>query len=113
MIEKYFIKWAAPARDDLYEIVEYIAQTNNNYAVKVLDKIELAVKNLDRFPKRGRIVSELKKYGYTGYRELIVDYWRIMYKIENTIVYIMLVIDGRRNIEDIILKRIMTRESEL
>jgi hypothetical protein len=36
-----------------------------------------------------------------------------MYKIENDIVYIMIVIDGRRNIEDIILKKIMIREDEL
>jgi plasmid stabilization system protein ParE len=113
MIEKYFIKWAAPAGDDLNEIIEYIAQTNSTYAVKVLDKIELAVKKLDMSPQRGRIVPELERYGYILYREIIVDYWRIMYKIENDIVYIMAVIDGRRNVEDIILKKIITRENEL
>jgi toxin ParE1/3/4 len=78
-----------------------------------LDKIELAVKNLDILPKRGRIVPELEKYGYILYREIIVDYWRIMYKIENEITYIMVVIDGRRNVEDIILKKIILRENEL
>jgi hypothetical protein len=36
-----------------------------------------------------------------------------MYKIENDIVYIMAVIDGRRNIEDILLKKIITQEDEL
>jgi plasmid stabilization system protein ParE len=113
MVEKYFIKWAAPARDDLDEIIEYVAQTNITYAVKILDKIELAVKNLDISPKRGRIVPELERYGYILYREIIVDYWRIMYKIENDIVYIMVVIDSRRNVEDIILKRIIIRENEL
>jgi plasmid stabilization system protein ParE len=111
--KKYFIKWTAPAREDLTEIIEYIAQTNINYAVKVLDKIELAVKKLDMFPQRGRIAPELEKYGYILYREIIVDYWRVIYKIENDIVYIMTVIDGRRNIEDVILKKIMMRESEL
>jgi toxin ParE1/3/4 len=110
MIEKYFIKWAAPARDDLDEIIEYIAQTNMLYAIKILDKIELAVKKLDIAPKRGRIVPELERHGYILYREITVDYWRIMYKIENDIVYIMIVIDGRRNIEDIILKKIMMQE---
>jgi plasmid stabilization system protein ParE len=113
MSEKYFIKWTAPARNDLDEIIEYIAQTDMIYAVKILDKIELTVKNLDTFPKRGRIVPELEKYGYILYREIIVDYWRIMYKIENDIVYIMVVIDGRRNVEDIILKKIIIRENGL
>jgi hypothetical protein len=36
-----------------------------------------------------------------------------MYRIENDIVYIMVVIDGRRNVEDIILKRIIIRENEI
>jgi plasmid stabilization system protein ParE len=110
MADNFFIRWAAPAREDLDEIIEYIAQTNIIYAVKVLDKIEIAVKNLDVLPKRGRIVPELEKYGYILYREIIVDYWRIMYKIENDIVYIMAVIDGRRNVEDIIMKKIILRE---
>ena len=113
MVEKYIIKWAAPARNDLDEIIEYIAQSNITYAVKILDKIEQAVKKLDTSPKRGRIVPELERYGYVLYREIIVDYWRIMYKIENDIVYIMVVIDGRRNVEDIILKKIIIRENEL
>jgi plasmid stabilization system protein ParE len=113
MADNFFIKWAAPAREDLDEIIEYIAHTNITYAVKVLDKIEIAVKNLDAFPKRGRIVPELEKYGYVLYREIIVDYWRIMYKIEHDIVYIMAVIDARRNVEDIILKKIIIRENEL
>jgi toxin ParE1/3/4 len=109
MTKKYHIKWAAPAKDDLNEIIDYIEERNIAYAVKVLDKIELAVKKLDMLPQRGRIVPELEKHGYLMYREIIVDYWRIIYKIENDVVFIMVVIDGRRNIEDIILKQIMTR----
>jgi plasmid stabilization system protein ParE len=113
MIKKYFVKWAAPARDDLDEIIEYIAQRDISYAVKVLDKIEPAIKKLDVSPKRGRIVPELERYGYILYREIVVDYWRIMYKIENDIVYIMVVIDGRRNVENVILKKIIIREEEI
>jgi plasmid stabilization system protein ParE len=110
MPKTYFIKWAAPARDDLDEIIEYISAVNLQYAVKALDKIEKSVKTLGMFPERGRIVPELETYGYVLYREIIVDYWRILYKIEQDTVYIMLVIDGRRNLEDIILKKIMIRE---
>jgi plasmid stabilization system protein ParE len=38
--EKYSLKWTAPARDDLDENIEYIAQTNITYAIKILEKIE-------------------------------------------------------------------------
>jgi plasmid stabilization system protein ParE len=86
MIKKYEIKWAAPARENINEIIDYIFFNNESYAVKVLDKIEEAVKNLNILPKRGRIVPELEKYGYLLYREIIVDYWRIIYKIEKDII---------------------------
>jgi addiction module RelE/StbE family toxin len=113
MGKKYLIKWTAPAREDINEIINYISETNIHYAVKVLDNIEKNVRKLDMFPQRHRIVPELEKYGYVLYREIIVEYWRIIYKIENNLVYIMLVIDGRRNIEDLLLKMMVLRENEI
>ena len=74
MAKKYYVKWAAPAREDINEIIDYISKRNINYAVKILDKIEDHVKQLDLFPERYRIVPELERYGYLLYREIIVDY---------------------------------------
>ena len=112
MDKEYDIKWASPARDDINEIIDYIAKTNESFAVKILDKIEENVEKLRTFPTLYRIVPELEKFGHYVYREIIIDYWRIIYKIENNLVYIMLVIDGRRNLEDILLKIILLRENE-
>jgi len=111
MDKEYDIKWASPARDDINEIIDYIAKTNESFAVKILDKIEENVEKLRTFPTLYRIVPELEKYGHYIYREIIVDYWRVIYKIENNLVYIMLVIDGRRNLEDILLKIMLLREN--
>ena len=113
MDKKYYIKWTEPARKDVNEIIEYIYKTNQNYALKIYDMIEENVKKLDMYPELFRIVPELEKYGYLIYREIIVEYWRIMYKIENNYVYIMVVIDARRNLEDILLKEILLREEEI
>jgi len=113
MDKKYLIKWTAPAREDINEIIDYISKTNINYAVKILGSIEENVNKLDMFPERFRIVPELEKYGYLLYREIIIEYWRVIYKIENDYVYIMLVIDGRRNLEDLLLKKIILRENEV
>ena len=113
MVKKYFVKWTAPAREDVNEIIDYISITNPNYAVKILEKIEQHIKQLDMFPERYRIVPELEMYGYLLYRELIIDYWRVIYKVENDIIYIMLVIDGRRNLENLIIKKIILREEEI
>jgi toxin ParE1/3/4 len=113
MAKKYRVKWTAPAREDIIEMREYISLTNPNYAVKILNKIEDHVKQLKMFPERFRFVPELEKYSYLLYREMIIEYWKVIYKIENDIVYIMLVIDGRRNLEDIIFKKIVLRENEI
>ncbi|MCL2025664.1 MAG: type II toxin-antitoxin system RelE/ParE family toxin [Leptospirales bacterium] len=110
MGKKYFVKWTAPAREDVNEIIDYISKKDINYAIKLLDNIEEDIKNLNMFPERYRIVPELEKYGYFVYREITVEYWRIIYKIENNYVYIMLVIDGRRNLEDLLLKKMILRE---
>ena len=113
MGKKYIVKWTAPARDDVNEIIEYISETNIKYAVKILAGIEENVKKLDMYPQRHRIVPELEKYGYLMYREIIVEYWKVIYKIENNYVYIMLVIDGRRNLEDLLLKKMFLRENAI
>ena len=112
MEENYTIKWVSPALKDLDEIIEYISKKNLIYSEKVMDKIYEQVGKLDLNPERCGIVPELEKYGYLIYRQLIVDYWKIIFKIEGNIVYIMIVIDGRRNLEDIILKKILFRENE-
>ena len=58
------------------------------------------------FPERGRIVPELRDQGILQYRELIIPPWRILYRISEKRVYVLSVFDSRRNIEDILLKRL-------
>ena len=53
------------------------------------------------------MVPELLKEGITIYRELIVETWRIMYKIENDTVYIMSIFDSRQNVEELLLQKIL------
>ena len=60
---------------------------------------------LKNYPEQGRIVPELADQNIMKYRELIISPRRLMYKVEEDLIYIMAVIDGRRNIEDILLKR--------
>jgi len=60
---------------------------------------------LNQFPDRGRIVPELKAYGILSYRELIISPWRVVYRTSEQKVYVLAVIDSRRNIEDILIER--------
>jgi len=99
------IIWAKTARIDLNEIVEYIVIDSVETALKKYYEIRESTKPLSEFPEHGRIVPELKNENIMKYREIIISLWRLMYKIEEKKIYIMAVIDGRRNIEDILMKR--------
>jgi len=87
-------------------IIEYIAEDSSSNALKIYKKIKQKASRLYSFPERGRIVPELRDQGIIQYRELIVPLWRIVYRISETNVYVLSVLDSRRNIEDILLMKL-------
>lgn len=99
------IQWTLSAQIDLQEIADYIALDSIQIAIEKVDLIRVEVGKLEKFPKQGRIIPELEEIGVLTYRELIVHPWRIMYRAEKEMIYIIAVIDGRRNVEDILLRR--------
>jgi plasmid stabilization system protein ParE len=107
MNKKYHVKWAAIAEKDLKQIIGYIAVDSPLNALQILKKIKQKASNLYNLPERGRIVPELQDQGIHIYRELIVYPWRIIYRITDTTVYVLSVIDARRNVEDILLDRLI------
>jgi len=102
----YAVNITQSAETDLDEIILYIAQDNTKTALKILDKLQKKIYSLENYPERGRWVPELLDKNIKDYRELIASPWRIIYKIENNDVYILTVIDGRRNVSDILMKKL-------
>ncbi|QOR60959.1 type II toxin-antitoxin system RelE/ParE family toxin [Sulfurovum sp. ST-21] len=107
MSKTYKIQWTSNAKEDLLNIVDYIKKDNKNAARKVYGQIREKAQSSNLFPLQGRIVPELQKEGITIYRELIVQPWRIMYKIENDTVYIMAIFDSRQNVEELLLQKLL------
>jgi len=107
MSEKYEVLWAATAEDDLANIVDYVANDSPSNTLKILQKIKETASQLYYSPERGRIVPELQDQGILQYRELIVPPWRIMYRTAGKNVFVLSVLDSRRNVEDILLGRLI------
>jgi toxin ParE1/3/4 len=105
MTKKYSIFWTSSAKKDLNEIIDYISIDSKKIALEKLIQIEKVTNKIINFPKKGRIIPELEKRNITMYREIIIKPWRIFYKIEENRIPIIAVIDGRRNIEEILLRR--------
>jgi toxin ParE1/3/4 len=101
----YQVFWTQTAQRDLKRIIEYITVDSKIQARKVYFAIKRNAANLRQMPLQGRIVPELSYFNILIYRELINPPWRIIYKIEENKVWVLAVIDGRRNVEDILLDR--------
>lgn len=106
----YKIYWANIARDDLKNIIEYIVEDNLSNAKIIFSKIKSKASSLIQFPDRGRIVPEFKEQGILLYREVVAAPWRIIYRTSEKKVYILSVLDSRRNIEDILFDRLTNQK---
>ncbi len=103
---RYIVEWANVAERDLESIINYIAHDSIDEALKMFYKIKDRALLLSTMPQRGRIVPELRRQGISIYRELVCTPWRIIYRISENKVYVLAVIDGRRNVEDLLLDRL-------
>ncbi len=106
-MRRFGVEWAQSASKDLENIIDYISQDSVDTAISIFEKIKSKCNTLDQFPDRGRIVPELKVYGILSYRELIISPWRVIYRTSEQKVYVLAVIDSRRNMEDILIERFL------
>jgi len=105
--EKYEVLWTKNSEFDLELIVEYIKNDSLDVAYKIFFEIKKQCNDLYFFPHRHRIVPELQQIGISKYREIIHKRWRIIYKIDSKRVYVVLVADSNRNLEDILFQRLI------
>jgi len=108
MKKTYEVRWSETSEKDLIDIIEYIAGDSPSHAYEVFKEVKRKASSLHMFPDRGRMVLELQDQGITQYRELIIGSWRIIYRISDRNVYVLSVLDSRRNVEDILLKRLIS-----
>ena len=76
-------------------------------AEAILMRLAAAGASLERFPQRGRIPPELRSVGDKTWREIQELPWRIVYRILAGRVEIHGVLDGRRDLADLLLQRLL------
>ena len=109
MSKTYSVFWTTTAKEDLKGIISYIVRDDNDRAMNIFQQIKQKALTLSFFPLKGRLVPELKFHHIDLYRELIETPWRIIYRIEEKKVFILAVIDSRRNFEDVLLERLLKK----
>jgi len=104
---EYEVSWTDTARRDLTNIVEFIAEEELQAALAVLARLEHRANTLCNHPERGRLVPELRAVDIFHYRELIERPWRIVYRIEGRRVLVIALLDGRRELQSLLLQRLL------
>jgi toxin ParE1/3/4 len=96
------------ASGDLEELYDYI--TSHDAPAKadyVLDQIEKAFSSLCENPERGVYPKELLVIGLREYREVFFKPYRIIYRIIAENVYVMVIADGRRDMQTLLQRRLL------
>ena len=96
------------AERDLAELYDYIAEhdTPGNGA-RVLDRTEKALQSLSTFPERGTHPKELMALGMREYRQTFFKPYRLIYRIVEQRVYVYLIVDGRRDMQGLLARRLL------
>jgi plasmid stabilization system protein ParE len=104
---EFEVLWTETAAQDLEEIFFYIAHDSPTNARRVLVRLRTRAETLRTLPSRGRVVPELRDLSLEPWREILERPHRIIYRISGYTVLIMAVLDGRRDLETLLLQRLL------
>ena len=96
---------AARDLEDLYDYIELHDVPGK--ADLVLEQIEKVFINLSENPLRGAYPRELLAIGLKEYREIFFKPYRIIYRIMDENVYILVIADGRRDMQTLLQRRLL------
>ena len=90
------VEFLQDALDDFEELIEFVAMDSVNVAEKMYLQIMLKIKELGRFPRRGRPVPE-PKMKTAGWRMLFISPYVAFYRIVENKVLIYRIFHGSSN----------------
>jgi toxin ParE1/3/4 len=90
------IEWSPASIKNLENITEFISQNSPLYAPVFIRKIISSVERLKDFPLSGRIVPE---FNANDLREIIFHNYRIIYRLKENLIEIVLVTHGSKLIQ--------------
>lgn len=105
---KYSVFIVKEAETDLLEIYHYVFRSDSpEKADRLLANLEKTIMKLEALPLRGHIPPELARIGVTEYREVFFKPYRIIYQVTELTVYVYCVLDGRRDLQDLLQERLL------
>lgn len=108
MSAAFKVELTAGAQDDLRGLYRYLADyVSVAQADSVLDALLEMVESLERWPARGAVPKELDALGVREYRQVLLTPWRVIYRVQGTSVFVVLIADGRRDMQALLEQRLL------
>jgi toxin ParE1/3/4 len=105
---RYEVLLTRGAEQDLESIHDYIAEFDGvGNAHDVLDHLMKVVEALAQFPERGSYPKELLALGIKEYRQSSFKPYRVIYRVVGNQVVIVLIVDGRRDMQSVLARRLL------
>jgi toxin ParE1/3/4 len=94
------IEWTTQALNDLHDIYLFISKDSKRYAQIQTEKLLSSVSHLKTFPLLGH---KLPEFPNTTYREIIVNNYRIIYRLGEQLdkIFILSILHVRRLLDKI------------
>lgn len=105
---RYEVLLTEGAEQDLEDLYDYIAEFDcAANANRVLDRLLEVAQSLAQFPERGTYPKELLELGIRDHRQTSFKPYRIIYRVLDLKVYIHLIVDGRRDMQALLSRRLL------
>ena len=105
---RYQVLLTRGAEQDLEAIHDYIAEYDcPANADHVLDELMEVAQGLAQFPERGSYPKELVALGIKDYRQTSFKPYRVIYRVMGNQVVIYLIVDGRRDMQSVLARRLL------
>lgn len=96
------------AEDDLDTIYRYLAENRSpEDAERLLGTFLDKIQTLEQYPLRGVVPKELESIGIREYRQVLMRPYRLFYRVVADKVFIMVIADGRRDMQALLERRLL------
>ena len=96
------------AEQDIMDTYAYIAKNDSRQSADyVLAELEKACLSLAELPGRGHVPPELLRISVATFLEIHFKPYRVIYEVEGRMVYIHCVLDGRRDLQELLERRLL------
>jgi toxin ParE1/3/4 len=106
---RYRVLLTSGAEQDIEAIHAYIAESDSpEKANYVLEQLVATTNKLETMPDRGSYPKELVSLGIKEFRQIFFKPYRVIYRIVGKDVFVLVIADGRRDLQSTLTSRLLS-----